>query len=39
MTTTIAFHFDGSLFEKPLNPVIGETYQAKCVDGAKIYVE
>ena len=27
------------MFEKPLNPVLGETFQAKSIDGAKIYVE
>lgn len=39
MTTTIGYLFDTQLFEKPLNPVLGETFQAKCVDGSKIYVE
>jgi hypothetical protein len=39
MATNIAFLFDGHTFEKPLNPVIGETYQAICPDGAKIYME
>ena len=39
MTTNIAFLFDGHTFEKPLNPVIGETYQAISPDGARIYME
>jgi hypothetical protein len=39
MTTTIGYLFDGHMFVKPLNPVLGETFQAKCVDGSKIYVE
>lgn len=39
MTTNIAFLFDGHTFEKPLNPVIGETYQAFSPDGARIYME
>jgi hypothetical protein len=39
MTTNIAFLFDGHTFEKPLNPVIGETYQAMSPDGARIYME
>jgi hypothetical protein len=28
MTTTIGYLFEGHMFEKPLNPVLGETYQA-----------
>ena len=27
------------MFEKPLNPVLGETYQAKSPDGAMVYME
>ena len=30
---------DHAFFEKPLNPVLGETYQAVSPDGAKIYME
>jgi len=26
-------------FEKPLNPLLGETYQAEMPDGGKIYLE
>ena len=26
-------------FEKPLNPILGETYQARGKDGAHIYME
>ena len=26
MTTTIGFLFEGHMFEKPLNPVLGETF-------------
>jgi hypothetical protein len=39
MTTTIALIHEGQFFEKPLNPVLGETYQAKCADGADLFVE
>ena len=27
------------MFEKPLNPVLGETYQAKSPDGGMVYME
>jgi len=39
MTCTVALIHEGQFFEKPLNPVLGETYQAKCADGADLYVE
>ena len=39
MTTTMAFMLRGNQFEKPLNPVLGETYQARGADGAQIYAE
>lgn len=39
MAMHIAFLFDGHTFEKPLNPVIGETYEAVSPDGARIYME
>mmetsp|Transcript_17927 Transcript_17927/g.30494 ORF Transcript_17927/g.30494 Transcript_17927/m.30494 type:complete len:280 (-) Transcript_17927:73-912(-) len=39
ITTTVAFLWKNHHFEKPLNPVLGETYQAECQDGAMIYME
>jgi hypothetical protein len=39
ITSTISFLWKGHQFEKPLNPVLGETYQAKSADGGMIYVE
>lgn len=39
MTCTMALIQECQSFEKPLNPVLGETYQAKCADGADLYVE
>ena len=29
----------GKIYEKPLNPVLGETYEAVAVDGGKILME
>lgn len=34
MASTIAFMVPGKIYEKPLNPVLGETYQATAADGA-----
>lgn len=39
MASNIAFVVPTKIYEKPLNPVLGETYQAIAADGAKIYLE
>jgi hypothetical protein len=39
ITSTIAFLWKNSSFEKPLNPVLGETYQAKTADGGDLFCE
>lgn len=39
MVTSVAFMYPSKIYEKPLNPVLGETYQAFGADGAKIYME
>ena len=39
MASNIAFLLKGNTFEKPLNPVIGETYQARSPDGGMMYLE
>lgn len=39
MTSTIAFFHPTHQFEKPLNPILGETYEAMCPDGTHIYAE
>lgn len=39
MVSTIAFLFPTHQFEKPLNPILGETYQALAQDGSTIYLE
>jgi hypothetical protein len=39
MASSIAFIVPTKIYEKPLNPVLGETYQAIAGDGAKIFME
>lgn len=39
MASSIAFLYPTKFYEKPLNPVLGETYEATAGDGAKIYLE
>lgn len=39
MTASIAFLHPCHSWGKPLNPILGETYQADLPDGSKIYVE
>ena len=39
LTSNIAFLRTGRTFRKPLNPVLGETFEARGADGTKIYVE
>jgi len=39
MTQSIAFFWSEKIFEKPLNPILGETFEAYGQDGCKIYVE
>lgn len=39
MASSIAFMFPTKIWDKPLNPVLGETYEASFADGAKLYVE
>jgi hypothetical protein len=39
MTCTVALIHNGQFFEKPVNPVLGETYQARGADGARLYME
>jgi hypothetical protein len=39
MTSTIALLYPCHNFEKPLNPVLGETFQAYNPDGSFVYME
>jgi hypothetical protein len=39
ITGTIAYFYFEKIFEKPLNPILGETYEAYGQDGSKIYME
>ena len=35
----VSYAYYDKIFEKPLNPILGETYQCYGQDGAKIYLE
>ena len=39
MTTSLSFLQPCHVFEKPLNPILGETMQGKLADGSSIYME
>jgi len=39
MASTIAFIYPSKFYEKPLNPVLGETYEAVAGDGGRVYLE
>ena len=39
IAATVAFMYEQRIFDKPLNPVLGETYVAKGADGSMIYME
>lgn len=39
MASNFSWLFYNSIFVKPLNPILGETYQAYGADGTKLYME
>jgi len=39
MASSISFMYPSKIYEKPLNPVLGETFQTIAGDGAKVFVE
>lgn len=39
MVESIASGFPNQVFDKPLNPFLGETHQARGQDGSRIYLE
>lgn len=39
MVSSVAFIYPTHMFQKPLNPILGETLQQECKDGTKIYCE
>lgn len=39
MTTSLSFLYTCHRFDKPLNPLLGETYQGMHDDGSKIFME
>ena len=39
VTFSISFAYSAHTFEKPLNPILGETYQARMEDGTEVMLE
>ena len=39
VAATVAYIFPTHSFDKPLNPILGETFQAELPDGSQIYME
>ena len=39
MTGSVAFLYPCHTWDKPLNPILGETYEAHHSDGTSIYLE
>ena len=39
MSANFSWYFYNAIFVKPLNPILGETYQCYGQDGTKIYME
>ena len=39
MTFSISYCYSAHTFEKPLNPILGETYQARMEDGTEVLLE
>ena len=39
MTSNFSWYLYNQVFHKPLNPILGETYQAIGQDGTKIFLE
>jgi hypothetical protein len=39
MCSSVAFIHPTHIFEKPLNPILGETFEAEGVDQTKVYLE
>jgi hypothetical protein len=39
ISASLAWIYPTHTFDKPLNPVLGETYQGELLDGTKIYCE
>jgi len=39
MTTSLSFVQPCHIFDKPLNPILGETYQGRYPDGSKVFME
>ena len=39
ITNALSYYYPCHIFDKPLNPILGETYQGRLADGAQVYME
>ena len=39
IVTSLSYIYPTHFFEKPLNPIIGETYQSRLEDGTEVFLE
>ena len=39
ISNSISYFYLMHIFDKPLNPILGETYQAYLPDGSQVYME
>ena len=39
MTTSLSFLYGTHRFDKPMNPILGETYQGELEDGTRVVME
>lgn len=39
ITVSLAYIYKAHFFDKPLNPILGETYQCRLEDGSEIFLE
>ena len=39
ITVSLNYIYKAHFFDKPLNPILGETYQARLEDGSEIFLE
>lgn len=39
ITNALSYYYPSHIFDKPLNPILGETYQGSLADGSSVYME
>ena len=39
VTTSLSYIYPKHFFDKPLNPILGETYQARLEDSSQLFLE